>query len=111
MTLEDRMRSFMFILLLAALLAASPGSRAGESEDDRFAAFFKAYLERQFKEQPLVASRLGDHRFDDRLDDVSPKARAGWVKRDRDTLSDLARKIDVKKLSAEARIDFQIFQH
>jgi uncharacterized protein (DUF885 family) len=105
------MRVLVFILLLAALLAASPGSRAEESEDDRFAAFFKAYLERQFKDQPLTASRLGDHRFDDRLDDVSPKDRAGWLKRDRDTLSDLAHKIDVKKLSAEARIDYQIFQH
>jgi uncharacterized protein (DUF885 family) len=111
MTQEDRMRYLVFTLSLAALLVAGPGSRAEESEDDRFAAFFKVHLEHEFKDQPLAATRLGDHRFDDQLDDISAKARAGWVKRYRDTLADLASKINFKKLSPGVRIDYEIFQH
>jgi uncharacterized protein (DUF885 family) len=85
--------------------------RAEQNEDDRFAAIFKAHLEREFKDQPLAATRLGDHRYDNRLDDISPEARADWAKRYRDTLARLAREIDVKKLSPSVRIDYQIFKH
>jgi uncharacterized protein (DUF885 family) len=105
------MRYLVCTLFLAALLAACPGSNAEESEDDRFAAFFKAHLDREFKDRPFAATKLGDHRYDDRLDDLSPKARAGWVKRYRETLADLEKKIDVKKLSPSVRIDYQIFRH
>ena len=48
---------------------------------------------------PAEATRLGDHRFDDLLDDLSPKARAAWAERYRATLAELPKKIDYKKLS------------
>src|SRR6185312_1006887 len=105
------MRTLLLALPLAALLLAGAGLPAAETEDDRLTAFFKAHLEREFTERPLEATRLGDHRFDYRLDDVSAKARAGWVKRYRDTLADLKRKVDVKKLSRGSQIDFEIFEH
>jgi uncharacterized protein (DUF885 family) len=97
--------------LFLGLLVGPAGSRADESEDDRLKAFFKAHLESEFAERPLEATRLGDHRFDHKLDDVSAKARANWTKRYRDTLANLPRKVDFKKLSRPAQIDYEILQH
>ena len=89
-------------------------SRADEqpanAEDAKLEAFFKDYLERVFATEPLTATRLGDHRFDDKLDDLSPEARAFNLKRDRDTLADLPRKIDKSKLSRDGKIDFEIVE-
>jgi uncharacterized protein (DUF885 family) len=98
-------------VLGAAVLLLPGGAPAAPGEDGRLAAFFKAHLEREFAERPLEASRLGDHRFDGKLDDVSPEARAGWVKRYRETLAELPRKVDYKKLSPGGQTDFQILRH
>src|SRR5262249_27873965 len=57
------------------------------------------------------ATRLGDHRFDHLLDDVSAKARSAWKERTAKTLTDLPREINKKKLSRAAQIDFEILQH
>src|SRR5262249_58093274 len=59
----------------------------------------------------LEATRLGDHRFDHRLDDISGKARAGWTERTRKTLADLPKAIDYQKLSRPAQIDYEILKH
>jgi uncharacterized protein (DUF885 family) len=93
-------------------LLSAPASRADETGEDRLKAFFKAHLDREFAERPLGATRLGDHRFDHLLDDISAKARAKWLQRYRKTLADLPRKVDRKKLSRAAQIDYEIFhQH
>src|SRR5262249_48602054 len=99
------MSRFLPVLLLLALAAP-----AGAAEDENLNAFFKAHLEREFKERPLEATRLGDHRFDHLLDDVSPRARAGWLKRYRDTLAALPKKVNFKKLSRSAQIDYEILK-
>jgi uncharacterized protein (DUF885 family) len=101
------MHRFLPALLSLALVPLA----ATASEDDKLVAFFKAHLDREFKERPLEATRLGDHRFDHLLDDVSPKARAGWVQRYRDTLADLPKRVAYKKLSRSAQIDFEILKH
>jgi hypothetical protein len=36
-------------------------------------------LEKHFQQLPLQATNLGNHRFDDWLDDISPKAPDGWL--------------------------------
>jgi uncharacterized protein (DUF885 family) len=96
----------LFVLTwLAAPLSAA------ESEDARLTAFFKAYLDEAFRRRPLEATRLGDHRFDHLLDDISAKARAGWAEHYRQTLAELPKKIDYAKLSRSAQIDFEIFKH
>src|SRR5579884_3489442 len=84
---------------------------AAESEDARLTAFFRAYLDEAFRLRPLEATRLGDHRFDHLLDDISAKARAGWAEHYRQTLTELPKKIDYAKLSRSAQIDFEIFKH
>jgi uncharacterized protein (DUF885 family) len=105
------MRSAVLALPLAILLVTGAAFPAAESEDDRLTRFFKAHLDREFSERPLEATRLGDHRFDHQLDDVSPKARSRWAKRWKDTLAELPRKVDKKKLSRSAQIDHEIFRH
>ena len=64
------------VTLIAFCMIAICSARA--SEDDKLQAFFKDYLEQVFQQRPLAATALGDHRFDAKLDDISPDARAGW---------------------------------
>jgi uncharacterized protein (DUF885 family) len=96
-------------LLVLTLFSASV--RSAETEDARLTEFFKSYLDEAFRRRPLEATRLGDHRFDHLLDDISALARAGWTEHYRQTLADLPKKIDFAKLSRSAQIDFEIFKH
>jgi hypothetical protein len=81
------------------------------TEDQKLAVFFKDYLEKHFQQQPLDATGEGDHRWDDRLDDISATARAGRLTLTKDTLAALPRQVDYAKLSRDGQIDFEIFQH
>jgi uncharacterized protein (DUF885 family) len=96
---------------LLGLTSVGPGPGFAADEDGKLAAFFRQYMEEDFRLRPLEATRLGDHRFDDRLDDLSAKARAGWKERLRTTLQELARQIDHAKLSRSGQIDHDIFKH
>src|SRR3954468_19296283 len=103
-------RPCLLLPLLALLVLARPAAAAG-GEDAKLEAFFKAYLDRMFQQQPTAATRLGDHRFDHLLEDLAPAARAAWVERDRAALAELPRRVDVKKLSRGGQIDYEIFAH
>jgi uncharacterized protein (DUF885 family) len=85
-------------------------SNAAENEDTRLAAFFQEYLDESFRLRPMDATRLGDHRFDHLLDDVSPAVRAGWKKHAQKALNEVPKKIDYKKLSRAGQIDFEIWK-
>jgi uncharacterized protein (DUF885 family) len=98
------------VLMVLGFLTLCPVSAAA-SEDDRLTAFFRSYLDEAFRLRPLDATRLGDHRFDDLLDDVSAEGRARWADQCRATLAELPRKLDCKKLSRAGQIDFEIFEH
>ena len=84
---------------------------ANSAEDARLNTFFKAYLDEEFKHKPFDATRLGDHRFDHLLDDLTPKARAANIERTRKALEDLPKQVDYKKLSRSAQIDYEILKH
>lgn len=99
------------ILGAFSLLTAAAPAFAQQAEDDRLNSFFKAYLEEHFRQQPLQATSLGDHRFDGRLDDISPRAREGWLAFARKTLDELPLRVAYKKLSRDGQIDFEIFRH
>ncbi len=96
--------------LLGILMMAAPAS-AQPAEDTKLDSFFKNYLDEHFRQQPLSATGLGDHRFDSQLDDISPRARVGWLDFTRQTLRELPKAVDYKKLSRDGQIDFEIFQH
>lgn len=99
------------LLLLAGLLCLQPSaSFAQPSEDEKLQTFFKEYLEQNFRLQPMTATGLGDHRFDALLDDVSPQARAGWKKLTQQTLKQLPKQVEYKKLSRAGQVDFEILR-
>ena len=93
--------------VLILLMLATP---ALADEDQKLAAFFRDYLEEFMKNNPLDASKLGDHRYDDRLDDLSPKARAANLQRQKDARAKLAKAVAFDRLSAEGKVDYQILR-
>ncbi len=102
------------LLVLLFLFWAQPMAKSElppASEDDRLTALFKEYLDEEFRHRPLEATRLGDHRFDHLLDDVTPKARAAWKECLRQTQAKLPKSIAYQKLSRPGQIDFEIWQH
>jgi uncharacterized protein (DUF885 family) len=102
-----------FVPIGAVILTTVAPARASAqtSEEAKLNSFFTKYLEEHFRQQPLEATQLGDHRFDSALDDVSPAARDSWLALARRTLKELPRQADYKRLTREGQIDFEIFQH
>lgn len=96
-------------VFLATLLCASNSWAA--VEDESLERFFKNYLEDRFRLQPLDATRLGDHRFDHLLDDLSPEALERQRDFTRNVLKRLPKEVDYKKLSRGGQIDFEILRH
>jgi uncharacterized protein (DUF885 family) len=84
---------------------------APTAEDARLAKYFETYLDAEFVRHPYDATRAGNHDYDDRLDDLSPEARAEDLRRAKATLADVAKQIDIAKLSRAGQIDFEIFTH
>lgn len=95
-------------IALVAILAMP--DQASPADDRALATFFQQYLDTWFEQQPLAATRMGDHRFDDRLDDISPEARARWLERDRKFLAELTQKFDPKDLSPDGQVDLEILR-
>ena len=98
-------------LAFGLAISGAFGAESPQAEDTKLEAFFRGYLEDGFRLQPLNATRLGDHRFDDQLDDLSATARDALVARDRRVLADLNAQFDPKDLSGDGRIDLEIFRH
>lgn len=108
------MRYFTLLLFLAGMTSMSMASTASTHEAQADAAlqtFFDAFLDADHQLSPLSASRLGDRRFDDRLEEVSPEWRAKVKALFERTLSELPHKVKYDDLSRNAQIDFEIFKH
>ena len=104
-----RSHSFRWLFLLLASLCA-PSLRAATPEDARLAAFFDAFLEARMKFSPTEATILGDHRYDDRLDDYSTEARDKSSAHLTASLADLPKAVAFDKLSRDSQIDFEILK-
>ncbi len=98
------------IMSFARPLALSEAQNSG-TEDQKLTALFQEYLDEEFRQRPLEATRAGDHRFDHLLDDVSAKARAAAKERLQKTRTELPKRIDYAKLSRNGQIDFEIWRH
>ena len=112
----DIIKTTFTTLLLALNVCAksSPQEEAPSGDsgaDAKLDRFFRQYLEEHFRQQPLEATRLGDHRFDALLDEVSRSARDEWRALARRTLRELPRQVDYAKLSRSGQLDFAIFKH
>jgi uncharacterized protein (DUF885 family) len=105
----NRVPFALLLLFIGNPLAQS--SVQQETEDQKLERHFKQHLDAEFKLHPLMATREGNHDYDDRLDDVSLKARKASIERTRQTLAELPKVIDYKQLTRTAQIDFEIWQH
>lgn len=105
------MRFVLLPALVMTIATVTLGQTSSNTEDARLAAFFDRFLEESFRRHPVDATRAGDHRFDDRMDDLSAAARARDLEFTRDVLAKLPREIDYQKLSRGGQIDFEILRH
>jgi uncharacterized protein (DUF885 family) len=83
-------------------------SRA-QSEDQEFESFATGYLEKLFQTNPELATTLGDHRFDDRMNDYTQAGVRAQIAFQRKSLERL-NAIDSSTLSSVNRIDYQILR-
>jgi uncharacterized protein (DUF885 family) len=112
------MSRFLFVLalllglILMTLPVPSPAAQPEKNaEDARLAKLFQTYLDEEFRLHPLFATQQGNHDYDDVLDDLSPDARKKDTERAKNWLARLPKEIDVKKLSRDGQIDFEIWAH
>jgi uncharacterized protein (DUF885 family) len=85
-------------------------SATSESADQRFESLAKKYIEQFLAANPETATQLGDHRFDNRLDDYSRAA----VERDRAFNQKYLKALDgivVGRLSAANSVDYRILRN
>ncbi len=88
----------------------APASPPPPAPDEQFETIAKRYL-REFPEiSPVSATGLGDHRFDDRLDDVSAE---GWEAQAAfaDTYLSALEPIDASRLSRSNQVDLMLLRH
>jgi uncharacterized protein (DUF885 family) len=93
----------------AALLAGT-SLLAAPAADTALDQYFRRYLDAAFDLRPMDATRLGDRRFDARLDDLSASGRARWVEHWRRTLEELPRAVPFEQLSRDGQVDFEILR-
>lgn len=92
------------VILMATLALAGIGS-AGV-QDPALAALLDEHWDAYLQASPVLATQLGDHRFDDLLDDNSPQARAAW---DAQRASWLARAAAIKPSAPEDQLSLRLF--
>lgn len=98
-------------LATLAMLTHATTATAESTQDAALDRFFRDYLESGFRLRPSTATRLGDHRFDAQLDDVTAAARAKWEERARAALDELPRRVEFGGLSRDGQIDYEVFEH
>ena len=98
-------------LAVGVVWAFAAVSGLSADADAALRAFYQRRLDTAFRLEPTTATLLGDHRFDDQLEDVSKASRARWVAETRACLKALPKEVDYRSLSRDGQIDFEIFKH
>jgi uncharacterized protein (DUF885 family) len=87
-----------------------PATQAPQSADARFKAVEDEWLDGWMRLNPVSATQLGDHRFDDRLDDLSATGRQQLVDFSTQLLAKLDA-VDRSQLSRENQVDALILRN
>lgn len=93
-----------FPVLIAVFFATCPVFPAAAPKDQAFQALAKVIVEKHLRFNPDFATRMGDHRWDDRLPDFSSKGRNDLLAWARSNVSRL-RSISPRALSPENQVD------
>src|SRR3954463_7559804 len=102
------MRNPLLVQFVSAVVLPLITAAAGE---ERLQSFFRSYLNERFALHPMEATQLGDHRFDDKLDDLSPTALEHSLKHLKESRAKLRKETDRATLPRDQQIDFDIFDH
>lgn len=91
--------------------AVTPQTRAAEAQTpaSRLRALFDQAWEQTLKDSPITASYLGDPRYNDRWDDLSPAAVAAHKARDREWLAQI-QAFDRASLPANEQLNYDLFR-
>jgi uncharacterized protein (DUF885 family) len=81
-----------------------------QTADQALRDFYQAYLEASLPLSPTGATRLGDHRFDSQLDDVSPAGLAKRLALAKRTLEDLPKRVAYEKLTRDGQVDYEMLR-
>jgi uncharacterized protein (DUF885 family) len=114
-----RVLAVLSLSLLACSSGGSKSTRAPEADaaapaagtaDARFEALAARYIDGVIERHPEAATHLGEHKYDDRLDDRSQAGREKDIAADRAALQELEQ-IPVGQLSAENSTDARILKN
>ena len=83
---------------------------AQPAENQKLEAIFKNYLEDVFRQRPLEATKLGDHRFDDKLTDYSAEARTRELARAKEAQQKLEALTDLSQLTGPNKVDLRLLK-
>ncbi len=97
------------VLLLTLPLSASLHAQDKTSSTRDLHALFDAEWERGLRENPVGATYIGDHRFDDKWPDRSPAALQASYESDKAVIAALER-IDPQQLTAEDQLNRDLFR-
>lgn len=98
-------------MLWAASSCAAPGSIATDADTAATAldALYEAYFEQRLQRLPSTATFIGDHRYDDRLENSASPAFEAAVKREQLHFLAQAQAIDTATLTPAQRLSYDIF--
>ncbi|PYL52787.1 MAG: DUF885 domain-containing protein [Verrucomicrobia bacterium] len=100
----------MRVVIAAGLvLSLAMLNAAATTQDDAFQKIAHDYVEQYLRANPEDATELGDHRFDGRLTDYSPEARAKDLSTQKE-FRDKLNAIDGSQLTGANNIDFRILK-
>ena len=101
----------VFCLILTVKAAAVDAKNNSSPVDAQFDQLAARYVDESPALSPIAATSLGDHRYDDQLDQVSEAARANERTFCQRYLDDLGR-LDRQQLSRDRQVDYQLLsQH
>lgn len=110
---SSALHTFLAVCLMFVLSFSQPVT--GQTTDSEEPAarvlhkLFEEEWERTLRENPTMASRLGDRRYNQNWDDLSEPAIAESAQKTREALQRL-RAIDVQSLSPADRLNFRLFE-
>ena len=97
------------ILVVALSISLSISTARANPKDDEFQKIAHDYIERELETNPEEATELGDHRFDGRLTDYSPEARAKELATQKE-FRDKLNAIDGSQVTGANNVDFRILK-
>jgi uncharacterized protein (DUF885 family) len=96
--------------LLVPAFTTGASAQTTSRADRTFEALARRYIDQGARLSPVGATGMGDHRFDDRVDDVSARGRAAGLRFSRQTLASLSR-IDRSQLSRANQVDAMLLDN